>query len=137
MKHTAKMAPEWPREHCVNVLERPSWNPEFNPIQRLWTNLKMAVQRCFQSNLMELERFCKDEWKQLPNNRCAKLEALYSRLEAVIAAEGALTKYKVKAVNSFINVMFLFLFVINLQEFYTNFFHFVISFVKKKCESIF
>lgn len=65
---------------------------------------------------MELERFSKEEWKN--NNRCAKLEALYSkRLEAVIAVEGALTKYKVKAVSAFINVIFMFLFVINLQEF--------------------
>lgn len=50
---------------------------------------------------MELERFSKEEWKN--NNRCAKLEALYSkRLEAVIAVEGALTKYKVKAVSIYV-----------------------------------
>ena len=46
------------------------------------------------SNLMELERSCKEEWEKLPKNRCAKLAASYSkRLEAVIAAKGASTKY--------------------------------------------
>lgn len=60
---------------------------------------------------MELERFSKEEWKN--NNRCAKLEALYSkRLEAVIAVEGALTKYKVKAVSAFINV-YIYVFICN------------------------
>ena len=47
----------------------------------------MAVHRRFPSNLMELERCCKED-------RCAKLMALYlKRLEAVIADKGASTKY--------------------------------------------
>jgi hypothetical protein len=37
---------------------------------------------------------CREEWKKLPKYRCAKLLALYPRrLEAVIAAKGASTKY--------------------------------------------
>jgi len=43
---------------------------------------------------MELQRFCKEEWEKLPKNRCVKLVASYSkRLEAIIAAKGASTKY--------------------------------------------
>jgi hypothetical protein len=44
--------------------------------------------------LTELERICREEWEKLPKYRCPKLVATYPRrLEAVIAAKGASTKY--------------------------------------------
>ena len=93
-KHTAKITKEWLRDKSVNVLEWPSQSPDLNPIEHLWRDLKMAVHRRSPSNLMELGRICKEEWEKLPKNRCAKLVASYSRrLEAVIAAKGASTKY--------------------------------------------
>ena len=93
-KHTAKMTKEWLRDNSVNVLEWPSQSPDLNPIEHLWGDLKMAVHRRTRSNLVELERFCKEEWEKLPKKRCAKVEASYSkRLEAVIAGKGASTKY--------------------------------------------
>jgi hypothetical protein len=46
------------------------------------------------SNLAELERICRELGEKLPKYRCAKLEVSYpKRLEAVIAAKGASTKY--------------------------------------------
>ena len=82
------------QDNSVNVLEWPSQSPDLNPIEHLWRDLKMAVHRRFPSNLMELERCCKEECAKLPKDRCAKLVALYSkRLEAVIAAKGVSTKY--------------------------------------------
>ncbi|KAG2460510.1 TC1A transposase, partial [Polypterus senegalus] len=93
-KHTAKISKEWLQDNSVNVLEWPSQSPDLNPIEHLWRDLKMAVHRRFPSNLMELERFCKEEWAKLAKDRCAKLVASYSkRLEAVIADKGTLTKY--------------------------------------------
>ncbi|XP_041645776.1 CUB and zona pellucida-like domain-containing protein 1 [Cheilinus undulatus] len=48
----------------------------------------MAVHQRSPSNLMELERCCKEERAKLPKDRCAKLVASHSkRLEAVIAAK--------------------------------------------------
>ena len=42
---------------------------------------------------IQAERICKEEWEKLPNYRYAKLVASYPRrLEAVVAAKGALTK---------------------------------------------
>ena len=93
-KHTAKISKEWLLDNSVNVLEWPSQSPDLNPIEHLWGDLKMAGHRRFPSNLMELERCCKEEWAKLPKDRCAMLVASYSeRLEAVIAAKGASTKY--------------------------------------------
>ncbi|KAG2457186.1 TCB1 transposase, partial [Polypterus senegalus] len=93
-KHTAKISKEWLQDNSVNVLEWPSQSPDLNLIEHLWRDLKMAVHRRFPSNLMEFERRCKEEWAKLAKDRCAKLVASYSkRLEAVIAAKGASTKY--------------------------------------------
>ncbi|KAG2462375.1 TC1A transposase, partial [Polypterus senegalus] len=93
-KHTAKISKEWLQDNSVNVLEWLSQSPDLNPIEYLWRDLKMVVHRRFPSNLMELERCCKEEWAKLSKDRCAKLVASYSkRLEAVIAAKGASTKY--------------------------------------------
>ena len=89
-KHTAKISKERLQDNSVNVLEWPSQSLDLNPIEHLWRDLKMAVHQRFPSNLMELERCCKEEWAKLPKDRCAKLVASYSkRLEAVIAAKGA------------------------------------------------
>ena len=93
-KHTAKTTQEWLRDKSLNVLEWPSQSPDLNPIEHLWRDLKIAVQRRSPSNLTELERICREEWEKLPKYRCAKLVASYPRrLKAVIAAKGASTKY--------------------------------------------
>jgi hypothetical protein len=93
-RHTAKTMQEWLRDKSLNVLEWPSQSLDLNPIEHLWRDLNIAVQRCSPSKLTELERICREEWEKLPKYRCAKLVALYPRrLKAVIAAKGASTKY--------------------------------------------
>uniref|UniRef100_A0AAZ3PA41 Tc1-like transposase DDE domain-containing protein n=1 Tax=Oncorhynchus tshawytscha TaxID=74940 RepID=A0AAZ3PA41_ONCTS len=85
---------EWLRDKSLNVFEWPSQSPDLNPIEHLWRDLKIAVQRSYPSNLTELERICSEEWEKLPKYRCAKLVASYPRrLKAVIAAKDASTKY--------------------------------------------
>jgi hypothetical protein len=64
--------------------------PDLSPIEHLWRDLKMAVQRHSPSNLTELEDL-RSELEKLPKYRCAKLVAV--RFKAVIAAKGASTKY--------------------------------------------
>ena len=55
---------------------------------------KIAVHRRSPSNLTDLERICREEWEKLPKYRCAKLVASHTRrLEGVITAKGASTKY--------------------------------------------
>jgi transposase len=65
-----------------------------NPIEHLWRDLKIAVQRPSPSNLTELERICREDREKLSKYRCAKLVESYTRrLKVVNAAKGASTKY--------------------------------------------
>jgi hypothetical protein len=74
-----------------------------NPIEHLWRDLKIAVLRLSPSHLTELERICREEWGKLSKSRCTKLVASYPRrLEAVFAAS---TKYRVKGLNTYVNVI--------------------------------
>ncbi len=69
----------------------------------------MAVHRWSPSNLTELERICKEEWQKIPQSRCAKLVVSHpKRLKAVIGAKCASTKYQVKGLNTYENVIFQF-----------------------------
>uniref|UniRef100_A0A7N8X1Z3 Tc1-like transposase DDE domain-containing protein n=1 Tax=Mastacembelus armatus TaxID=205130 RepID=A0A7N8X1Z3_9TELE len=93
-KHTVKITKEWLRNNSVTVLDWPSQNPDLNPIEHLWRDLKMAVHQLSPSNLTELERICKEEWQRIPKSRCEKVVASFPRrLMAVLAQKGASTQY--------------------------------------------
>ncbi len=93
-KHTAKIMKEWLHYNSVTVLEWPSQSPDLNPIKHLWRDLKMAVHQRLPSNLIELERICKEEWQRIPKSRCEKRVASFpKRLMAVLNQKGASTKY--------------------------------------------
>ena len=93
-KHTAKATLEWFKGKHLNVLEWPSQSPDLNPIENLWSDLKIAVHKRKPSNMKELEQFCLEEWAKIPVARCDKLIETYpKRLAAVIAAKGGSTKY--------------------------------------------
>jgi hypothetical protein len=92
--HTAKTTQECLRDKSLNVLEWPSQSPDLNAIKNICRDLEISVQQHSPFNLTELERICREEWENLPKYRCAKIVASYPRrLEAVIIAKGASTKY--------------------------------------------
>ena len=93
-----------------------------NPIKHLWRDLKIAVQQRSPSNLTELERICREQWENLPKYRRAKLVASYPCMtlqccrNAVIAVKGASTKYWVKGLNTYVNVIFQFFYLYKLAN---------------------
>ena len=67
-KHTAKATLEGFKGKHVNVLERPSQSPDLNPIENLWSDLKIAVHKRKPSNLKDLEQlFKEEEWGRNPS----------------------------------------------------------------------
>jgi hypothetical protein len=93
-KHTAKTTQERLQGKSRSVLEWPSQSPDFNPIKHLERPENSCAARRSPFKLTELERICREQWEKLRKYRCAKLVASYRRrLEAVIAAKGASTKY--------------------------------------------
>ena len=65
LKHTAKAILEWFRNKKINVLEWPSQNPDGNPIENLWLDLKIAVHQHSPRNLIELEQLCTEDWANI------------------------------------------------------------------------
>ena len=105
-KHTAKTTQKWLRVKPLNVLEWPSQSPDLNLIEHLWRDLKIAVH-------WRYTKIYNPTWQSLKgsaekNGRNSRNIGVPSpgRLYAVIAAKGAFTKYWVKGLNTYVNVIF-------------------------------
>ncbi len=87
--HTAKSTKSWLNEHGVGVLDWPANLPDLNPIENLE---KMRNKR--PKNADELKAIVKETWASIPPQQCHKLiTSMPRRIEAVIKAKGAPTKY--------------------------------------------
>jgi hypothetical protein len=81
-----------------------------------WTSLERLEKSCAAT---ELERIFREEWENLPKDRCAKLVTSYPRrYGAVITANGPSTKYWVKDLNTYVNVIFQFFIFYKLANIY-------------------
>jgi hypothetical protein len=103
-KHTAKTMQEWLRGKSLKSLR--AWT---------WTQSKISGEtwKYLQCNAphptWQVERICREKWEKLPKYRCAKLVALYPRsLNAIIPDKVASTKYWVKGLKTYVNVIFQF-----------------------------
>ena len=82
-KHTSKSTQKWLTEHKIKLLPWPSQSPDLN----LWAELKeeSAQERTYDSRMDDLERFCKEEWSQIPFSVFYNLIICYGRrLRAVV-----------------------------------------------------
>ena len=75
-----------------------------------WSYVALGDLWLFHPNIVILTPdswICREEWEKLPKYRCAKLVASNPRrLEAIFAAKGASTRYRVKGLNTYLNVIF-------------------------------
>ena len=93
-KHTSLLVKNYLSKAKVNVLEWPAQNPDLNPIENLWCELKRRVHARKPSNLKELETYAKEEWANIPQETCLNLVQKYkNRLEAVIKQKGHTIDY--------------------------------------------
>ncbi len=85
--HTAKGTKSWFNDHGVTVLDWPANSPDLNIVKR-----KMRDTR--PNNADELKATVKETWASIPPQQCHKLiTSMPRRIEAVIKAKGAPTKY--------------------------------------------
>ncbi|KAF2354766.1 hypothetical protein FHG87_014475 [Trinorchestia longiramus] len=93
-KHTANETKEWLRMKKINILERPSQFSDTNPIENLWRELKLNIQKRGPNNITELKEICIEEWNNIaPETFKRMVVNSYKRLEAIINNKGYATKY--------------------------------------------
>ncbi len=95
--HTAKSTKSWLSDHGVGVLDWPANSPDLNPIDNICGIVKRKMRNKRPKNADELKATVKETWASIPPQQCHKLiTAMPRRIEAVIQAIGALTKYRVR-----------------------------------------
>ncbi len=92
--HTAKCTKSWFNDHGVTVLYWPANSPDLNPIKNLWGIVKRKMRDTRLNNADDLKATVKETWASIPPQQCHKLiTSMPRRIEAVIKAKGAPTKY--------------------------------------------
>ncbi len=92
--HIAKGTKSWFNDHGVTVLDWPANSPDLNPIENLWGIVKRKMRDTRPNNADDLKATVKETWASIPPQQCHKLiTSKPRRIEAVIKAKGAPTKY--------------------------------------------
>lgn len=95
-KHTSKRAQNWFEEQGIKLLDWPAQSPDLNPIEHTWQHLKRSLS-AYESapiGVHQLWDRVVEQWEKLDEEQCQKwIESMPRRIEAVIKAKGAHTKY--------------------------------------------
>ncbi len=94
--HTAKGTKSWFNNHSVTVLDWPANSPDLNQIENLWGIVKRKMRYTRPNNADDLKAAIKATWASITPEQCHRLIAsMPRRIDAVIHAKGARTKYSV------------------------------------------
>ena len=91
---TAKSTKTWFNDSGITVLDWSANSPGLNPIENLGGIAKRNMRDMRPNNVEELKAAIEASWSSITPQQCHRLIAsMPRRIEAVIAAKGAQTKY--------------------------------------------
>ena len=84
----------WLEDHDIEVLPCPANSPDLNPMENLWGLVKRILSRKRPSTQEELKDAIRKTWNSVTSEDCYRLvSSMARRIQTVIAAKGAATKY--------------------------------------------
>lgn len=93
-KHNAIMSQRWKEDHNVKRLDWPSQSPDLNPIENVWSVMKVNIAKRHPKNVRQLRKIVDEEWDKCGRELAQKLvKSMPHRIQAVIAAEGDYIMY--------------------------------------------
>ncbi|CAF4751963.1 unnamed protein product [Rotaria sp. Silwood2] len=93
-KHRSKVSVKWKEDHHVKTLPWPSLSPDMNPVENLWSLLKIKVAEQRPTTVKELIRAIEKEWNDLPQELASNLiDSMKRRVDSLIEANGDYTIY--------------------------------------------
>jgi transposase len=66
-KHRSNYSRTWKSDHQIVTLPWPSLSPDINPVENLWSLLKVKVAQRRPKTLEDLVNAIKNEWNELPS----------------------------------------------------------------------
>lgn len=92
--HTSSFAKAWFTNKPVELVKFPARSPDLNPIENLWHELKQSIEAQQPTTIQEIIEGVHMEWPKISTESCMnKIESMHERMQAVIAAEGHMTRY--------------------------------------------
>ena len=93
-KHTALSVRALFRDMAIPVLPWPSYSPDLNPIENLWSVLDYKLRKRRPQNKEQLFQALSDGWNALDRDLLTQLvDSMPRRIQAVIDIDGYPTKY--------------------------------------------
>lgn len=93
-KHRSRLCTAWKQENDIELLDWPSQSPDANPIENVWSWMKLKLRGKQIWKVQELVRQIRLIWRSLPQEYAIKLvESMPRRCQAIIDNEGDWTSY--------------------------------------------
>lgn len=93
-KHRSHACTEWKRENGITTMNWPSQSPDANPIENVWSLMKMKLRGKGVFNIKQLSRRVREIWRSLPLELAEKLvKSMPRRCQAIIDNNGDWTAY--------------------------------------------